>query len=86
MKMDINIIFSLISLVITLSTLFGIFYKMNYQIKELTEEQKKYNHLQERMAKAQLDITRLDTNQKNILQDIDELKTEIKNGRKQSSA
>lgn len=85
MKMDINIIISLMSLVITLSALFGIFYKMKYQIEELTEEQKKYNHLQERMAQAQLDITKLDTNQKNILQDIDELKTEIKDGRKQFS-
>ena len=81
MKMDINIIISIFSLVITLSALFGVFYKMKYQIEELTEEQKKYNHLQERMAEAQLAITKLDTNQKNILQDIEELKTELKNGR-----
>lgn len=70
------------SLVITLSALFGVFYKMKYQIEELTEEQKKYNHLQERMAEAQLAITKLDTNQKNILDDIDEIKREIKDGRK----
>ena len=82
MKLDINIIISLFSLVITLSALFGIFYKMKYQIEELTEEQKKYNHLQERMAEAQLAITKLDTNQKNILDDIEEMKREIKDGRK----
>ena len=82
MKMDINIIISLFSLVITLSALFGVFYKMKYQIEELTEEQKKYNHLQERMAEAQLAITKLDTNQKNILEDIDELKKDIKNERR----
>lgn len=80
--MDINIIISLFSLVITLSALFGVFYKMKYQIEELTEEQKKYNHLQERMAEAQLAITKLDTNQKNILEDIDELKRDIKNERR----
>lgn len=80
--MDINIIISLFSLVITLSALFGVFYKMKYQIEELTEEQKKYNHLQERMAEAQLAITKLDTNQKNILEDIDELKKDIKNERR----
>lgn len=82
MKMDINIIISIFSLVITLSALFGVFYKMKYQIEELTEEQKKYNHLQERMAEAQLAITKLDTNQKNILQDIEELKKDMKNERK----
>ena len=80
--MDINIIISLFSLVITLSALFGVFYKMKYQIEELTEEQKKYNHLQERMAEAQLAITKLDTNQKNILEDIDELKKDMKNERR----
>ena len=80
--MDINIIISVFSLVITLSALFGVFYKMKYQIEELTEEQKKYNHLQERMAEAQLAITKLDTNQKNILQDIEELKKDLKDGRK----
>ena len=80
--MDINIIISVFSLVITLSALFGVFYKMKYQIEELTEEQKKYNHLQERMAEAQLAITKLDTNQNNILQDIEELKKDMKNGRK----
>lgn len=82
MKMDINIIISIMSLVITLSALFGVFYKMKYQIEELTEEQKKYNHLQERIAEAQLAITKLDTNQKNILQDIEELKAEIKDGKR----
>lgn len=82
MQLDINIIISLFSLVITLSALFGVFYKMKYQIEELTEEQKKYNHLQERMAEAQLAITKLDTNQKNILEDIDELKKDIKNERR----
>ena len=82
MKMDINIIISLFSLVITLSALFGVFYKMKYQIEELTEEQKKYNHIQERLAKAQLAITELDVNQKNIMQDIEEIKSEIKDGRK----
>lgn len=82
MQLDINIIISLFSLVITLSALFGVFYKMKYQIEELTEEQKKYNHLQERMAEAQLAITKLDTNQKNILEDIDELKRDIKNERR----
>lgn len=82
MQLDINIIISLFSLVITLSALFGVFYKMKYQIEELTEEQKKYNHLQERMAEAQLAITKLDTNQKNILGDIDELKRDIKNERR----
>ena len=82
MQLDINIIISLFSLVITLSALFGVFYKMKYQIEELTEEQKKYNHLQERMAEAQLAITKLDTNQKNILEDIDELKSELKNERR----
>ena len=80
-KMDINIIISVFSLVITLSALFGVFYKMKYQIEELTEEQKKYNHLQERIAEAQLAITKLDTNQKNIMDDIEELKKELKNGR-----
>ncbi len=82
MQLDINIIISLFSLVITLSALFGVFYKMKYQIEELTEEQKKYNHLQERMAEAQLAITKLDTNQKNILEDIDELKKDMKNERR----
>ena len=82
MQLDVNIIISLFSLVITLSALFGVFYKMKYQIEELTEEQKKYNHLQERMAEAQLAITKLDTNQKNILDDIEEMKREIKDGRK----
>jgi len=81
MKMDINIIISIFSLVITLSALFGVFYKMKYQIEELTEEQKKYNHLQERVAKAQLAITELDVNQQNIKQDIEEIKTELKNGK-----
>ena len=80
--MDINIIISLFSLVVTLSALFGVFYKMKYQIEELTEEQKKYNHIQERLAKAQLAITELDVNQKNIMQDIEEIKSEIKDGRK----
>ena len=79
--MDINIIISIFSLVITLSALFGVFYKMKYQIEELTEEQKKYNHLQERVAKAQLAITELDVNQKNIKQDIEEIKSELKNGK-----
>ena len=79
--MDINIIISIFSLVITLSALFGVFYKMKYQIEELTEEQKKYNHLQERVAKAQLAITELDVNQQNIKQDIEEIKTELKNGK-----
>jgi len=81
MKMDINIIISIFSLVITLSALFGVFYKMKYQIEELTEEQKKYNHLQERMAQAQLAITELDVNQQNIKQDIEEIKAELKNGK-----
>ena len=79
--MDINIIISIFSLVITLSALFGVFYKMKYQIEELTEEQKKYNHLQERMAQAQLAITELDVNQQNIKQDIEEIKAELKNGK-----
>ena len=81
MQLDINIIISIFSLVITLSALFGVFYKMKYQIEELTEEQKKYNHLQERVAKAQLAITELDVNQQNIKQDIEEIKTELKNGK-----
>lgn len=82
MQLDVNIIISLFSLVITLSALFGVFYKMKYQIEELTEEQKKYNHLQERMAEARLAINTLDTNQKNILEDIEEIKKEIKDGKK----
>ena len=81
MQLDINIIISIFSLVITLSALFGVFYKMKYQIEELTEEQKKYNHLQERMAQAQLAITELDVNQQNIKQDIEEIKAELKNGK-----
>lgn len=82
MKLDFNSIFALFSLIITLSTLFGIFYHMRYQIKQLIEEQKKYNHLQERMAEARLAITELDTKQKNILQDIEEIKAEIKDERR----
>lgn len=82
MKLDVNIIISIFSLVITLSALFGVFYKMKYQIEELTEEQKKYNHLQERMAEAQLAIAKLDANQRNIIDDIKEIEKEIKDGRR----
>lgn len=85
MQLDINIIISLFSLVITLSALFGVFYKMKYQIEELIEEQKKYNNLQERFAEAELAITELKANQSNIREDIVEIKGEIKDGRKTHS-
>lgn len=51
---------------------------INLQIKNLTEEQKKYNNLQVRLAEAQTKITELDVRQEGIIASIDEIKQEIR--------
>jgi DNA anti-recombination protein RmuC len=62
---------------------------INKDIVQLTEEQKKYNNLQIKIADANLAITTLDTNQKSLFRtidriekQIDEIFKELKNGRK----
>lgn len=81
MKIDINVLISLGSALITLSSLFGIFYKIKYQVEQLEKKQDKHNGVIEQVQLLKNTVLVLDERQKEDRKDIDNLLKEVKDGK-----
>lgn len=81
MHIDINVMISLGSAIVSLGSLFGIFYKIKYQVEELEKKQDKHNNLIERQYGVETSVEVLREMINDLRADIDELKKERANGR-----
>ncbi len=81
MHIDINVLISLGSAIVSLGSLFGIFYKMKYQIEQLEKKQDKHNNLIERQYGVETSVEVLREMIDEIRKDVDELKG-VKDGGK----
>ena len=81
MHIDINVMISLGSAIVSLGSLFGIFYKMKYQIEQLEKKQDKHNNLIERQYGVETSVEVLREMIDEIRKDVEELKG-VKDGGK----
>lgn len=81
MHIDINVMISLGSAIVSLGSLFGIFYKIKYQVEELEKKQDKHNNLIERQFGVETSVEVLREMINDLRADVDELKKERANGR-----
>jgi len=79
MKVDLNLLLQLIPTFVTLASIFGIYYKMKYQIEQLEKKQDKHNSVIERQYAVESSVEVLREMIYEIRKDVDELKG-VKNG------